>query len=1661
LLLSRSRTSVKSNQIKNKMKRLKTFVSPRSRTTIPRASGSPRKVVACHQQQQQHQHQQQQDEPYEYTSHTPSATCNIAPPTVSVDQLKEQVFLLRERIDELDDVSSTSASTSIDDSTVDPFETARNQQQLTSLQSQFHYIQTGLSKVEQERRSLRESKAILEAEKRKIQRQLGIREKEVMTLVKRCQSQDEKMREATKLRAAHNDLSTQLEGLKSTLSTKDEELSQVEKLQKELDECQQARQALKTRLVTLKKDHDDVVDTLNSCFQNMKRLQEKQQDNDQDRKRDTQRAELMMEKERLGHQEAVNELNAEMEHRQERIHQMEVVLRDNMATSTTLRRERVDLKESLESAQSQKEESAQRLAAMQRESQTSQSDYAAQIQKLRATLNDKDSVIETLEIEVSTCMDKLMALSEEVEVFREEQAQREREGKESIEQLEHENWTLKEQASTKDLEVTVLSTSVSILEASKIELLEQLTRLEARVKELQEENAFIMDLEGQLDDVNFSMIEAQEDNTRVQEVYDQAVADIEREFHQQRDMWNEMEKGLVERVTSLENEKSQIELQWGAQLNSATEENATLRKDLEATKLAAIKFESSAQMTASNQSEMINDLQVQLEQQQAAVVEKDGTIVQLRTEVQVARQSFQATASDENEKHAKIISSLQRQLEMEQTISDSKACDFQRVSKEMQTTQASSQKQVSALKGQLHDQEKIVASLTERLNEERREKINAVKVMRGESDSARQSLREELNQANDLLHEKRKEVETLQLDLVSALSKGEKEQAVADRTINTQGERLESLEQDLQDQQRQLQRKTSESERLKAEIVQTKEHMQTELSSLMDRAAENERKAMSLEVELRRERSSGEGKESALTTMGTEMGAMRQELTDKERTVVSLQREVENLRTSLDQDLNQRDVALSDQVHQLSLLSTMLSAKQTLLESLTGERDSLSDELKTKGTDIAELTAKATTQNTCIEDIRSKLASEQQMTKRSQERVQELESGLQKAMNELAKRSAERNSLSDQVSALKDDMLVNEDLLKSMADKATLLEEEIQRLTLMSETTTNTVDELRNELKEAHATFDSELSSAQKKQAEQDRVITSLQADLRQGKLEIHQREANISTLTGELESLRFKFDQDAKVLANEIAEKEEIIASRDSELASIKSSLEHGTEMLGQEVKTQTAKVCSLQKAISNLEYEMEERERKARSSLSDKESQVADLQNEVRSLTEQKAASDEYFRASLSDREGIVENLQMRIDSLQSASDELTSTSQAEIRSFKHQLQKTEIDLAISQDELRDVQMIDLKEAEETIESLESSLQTLRTKARSDETSSNALVSDLHAKIDQLESKLNSADKGSEDTKHLYDKTVSKMQGEVDVIKQENEALNDELKQQFDKLNERHATISALTADKAKLERAESRLRGEIASLEEDCKKAWEEQEKAAYALEREIGKQFANRQDEDIEFQKRQSGLQTQLEASQSKVAALMKRVADAEETIEDRTTLLADMVAHNKETEEQKESYLADLNKAREEAAKYKSDLEEAREEFARLRSASTKKEDQLLEAIQHEREMREVAEVELENAHARLHNSNRDDKELSQLEKENETLRDKVRRQEAYLQRKLQKDKVLRERITKPSGIATPSRTNSVRKKPLSSAKKGRLTPLSENLFADELDELLG
>jgi chromosome segregation ATPase len=259
------------------MKRLKNLVSPRAQTnTMTPTSGRQASKSSL--------------------ASRPPLTIRVStspPPKEPVDVLKEQVSSLAERVSLLDKENI------VEDENLG--------EEFRHVNEQLQEIQNRLSCLDEERKTFLTNTAILETEKRNIQEQLFIREREVQTLVRRCQSQEEKMRESAKLRVSNSNLSLQLEGLKTSLSMKEEEISQVENLQQELKECKEARDEMRSRWEKVKKDHNDVVDTLNSCFLNMQKMQDKLQEHDDERRRESQRAEVLLEKQRLVHQELEND----------------------------------------------------------------------------------------------------------------------------------------------------------------------------------------------------------------------------------------------------------------------------------------------------------------------------------------------------------------------------------------------------------------------------------------------------------------------------------------------------------------------------------------------------------------------------------------------------------------------------------------------------------------------------------------------------------------------------------------------------------------------------------------------------------------------------------------------------------------------------------------------------------------------------------------------------------------------------------------------------------------------------------------------------------------------------------------------------------------------------------------------------------------------------------------------------------------------------------------------------------------------------------------------------------------------------------------------------------------------------------------------------------
>ena len=89
----------------------------------------------------------------------------------------------------------------------------------------------------------------------------------------------------------------------------------------------------------------------------------------------------------------------------------------------------------------------------------------------------------------------------------------------------------------------------------------------------------------------------------------------------------------------------------------------------------------------------------------------------------------------------------------------------------------------------------------------------------------------------------------------------------------------------------------------------------------------------------------------------------------------------------------------------------------------------------------------------------------------------------------------------------------------------------------------------------------------------------------------------------------------------------------------------------------------------------------------------------------------------------------------------------------------------------------------------------------------------------------------------------------------------------------------------------------------------------------------------------------------------------------------------------------------------------------------------------------------------------------ENKDTVELEKENQALKDKVRRQEIYLKRKLEKDKALRDRSLPSKPLKTPGRPSRTSKIPTphSAVRQTSRTSIPESLDMSmdlELDDLL-
>lgn len=447
-------------------------------------------------------------------------------------------------------------------------ESKRKDEKLRTLNDQLHGIQRGLTQIDAERNALLQKVKQLEEEKGKLNQQLVMREGECLSLVKRCKSQEERMKESAILRRRNSDLEDEMKELKSEREDQEHLQKELEATKQELEECRQ-------KLDHTKRDHDALANTLRSCLANIKKLTQEKEDWEDEKRRLINHAEVELEKERLQHMEKVNELKVSLQSRQDKVDKLEEFMKDKSMINLKLRKENAELNKWKTQTRVKLDECERQIAELAEENKEinvemgkvtgSAYDWSAKLQK-------KEDMIISLETELTKFMTGAMTTSATLENLKEENEELEGRVKDLQSKLKSfDGWTQERDAMIEYLSVT---------QSQIQELMEEVVTLQLENDDLEEEKQELLQKVESGAGSNTGLKALENDTS-------------EKEF-----AWHEMEKSLQSKIVSLETEITVLKegginksktledtirsLEWT--LASRTKENISLRAELEAAK---------------------------------------------------------------------------------------------------------------------------------------------------------------------------------------------------------------------------------------------------------------------------------------------------------------------------------------------------------------------------------------------------------------------------------------------------------------------------------------------------------------------------------------------------------------------------------------------------------------------------------------------------------------------------------------------------------------------------------------------------------------------------------------------------------------------------------------------------------------------------------------------------------------------------------------------------------------------------------------------------------------------------------------------------------------------------------------------------------------------
>lgn len=422
--------------------------------------------------------------------------------------------------------------------------------------------------------------------------------------------------------------------------------------------------------------------------------------------------------------------------------------------------------------------------------------------------------------------------------------------------------------------------------------------------------------------------------------------------------------------------------------------------------------------------------------------------------------------------------------------------------------------------------------------------------------------------------------------------------------------------------------------------------------------------------------------------------------------------------------------------------------------------------------------------------------------------------------------------------------------------------------------------------------------------------------------------------------------------------------------------------------------------------------------------------------------------------------------------------TTKQDELRQVEIDLLEESLQSAKNQARSREVEFKNIKDrelklAKEKVSQLEDKIMQMEKICEETEMDAAMIVDDLNKKIVEASDKHARLEEEKSDIMKESRRAIETLEEKISTLESDFSRLRKELASRSEQLSERDATIANLTKSKMAQEESVETWKSELDMLIDAYEKCKTEHSSNVTKLRNDYEEFKSKAQRDAANFQKDYDTLQALAADTERKYEQQGNELSIVKKSLDEKTRLLSDMVKCQKVTEQELKEARDMIAELQDVSDTFNKQTEDYKSRYQNLQLQMEKDLNNHLDEIERRDEKRIELEKKVKKMEKELTGVREEVKATAELRATNYLLQDKVDRQEAFLKRKLEKEK--KQRMNPHAAIGSPPRTNpprsrSVSRRPADPQKSQQQKPSQSRSrsqstsrrpsTSDELEELL-